>query len=106
MDPGELDKLIKIALPQRLGRDGAGAPITLPAAIARVWAKVIQQGGREFIAGEGEQTVKRAVFRIWARSDFDSTSTVTYGGQVYEIADIRAFDDVTEIHGVTRRITP
>lgn len=105
MDPGELDKIIEIAIPQRVGRDKAGAPITLPATIARPWAKVIQQGGREFIAGDGEQTVKRAVFRIWPRGDFDSTATVIYAGQVYEISDIRSFDDVTEIHGVTRRIT-
>ncbi len=104
MDPGELDKRIEIAMPQPAGRDRAGAPITTPDMIARVWAKVIQQGGREFIAGEGEQTERRIIFRIWARSDFDSTAIVTYRGEAYEIRDIRAFDDVTEIHGATRRI--
>ena len=106
MDPGELDKRVLLLRLAETGRDGAGAPITEEVEIARPWAKVIEQGGREFFAADGLQTEKRVVFRVWARDDLDTlTVFVRYRGVHHDIKDLRPFDDVTEIHTVARPVT-
>lgn len=104
MDPGELDKRISIMVSTKIARDAAGAPVMGLTEIARPWAKVIQEGGREFLANDATRTEKRVVFRIWARSDFDASAVIRYKQVDHDIKDIRPFDDVTEIHTAVRGI--
>lgn len=102
MDPGELNKRIRLIRAVRTGRDGAGAPIVEPVELATVWAKVTYPGGREFLANEGEQTERRVVFRVYARADIDTSTVIEFGGASHDIQDIRPFDDITEIHAVVK----
>lgn len=102
MDPGEFDKLIALVRLDQSGRDRAGAPITTRGLVAKVWAKVTYPGGREFLAGDGEVTSRRVVFRIYARADIDTDLVIAFKGVDHDIQDLRPFDDVTEIHTVSR----
>jgi len=102
MDPGELDKKIALVRLVEGGRDGAGAPVTTRDVIARPWAKVVYPGGREFLEGDGEVTTRRVVFRIYARRDIDTDLIIEFRGVDHDIQDIRPFDDVTEIHAVSK----
>lgn len=102
MDPGEFDKKVYLVRAVAQGRDGAGAPVTHPAQVAQVWAKVIYPGGREFLANDGRQTERRVVFRIYARQDIDTGTVVQFGGVDHDVQDVRPFDDVTELHTIAR----
>lgn len=102
MDPGELDKRIELGRMEASGRDGAGAPIVEFVRFAHPWAKVVYPGGREFLSGDGEVTSRRVVFRIWARSDVDTSVVVRFQGVDHDVQDIRPFDDVTELHTVAQ----
>lgn len=106
MDPGELDKRISLMRMVETGRDGVGAPIVSLVEFASVWAKVIYPGGREFLASDGQTTERKVVFRIWARSDIDTDTVITLGSDDHDVQDIRPFDDVTELHTVTRAPVP
>lgn len=100
MDPGELDKKVSLVRQVPQGRDAVGAPITYPAEVTQVWAKVIYPGGREFLANDGRQTERRVVFRVWARSDLDTGTIIRFGDVDHDVQDVRPFDDVTEIHTI------
>ncbi len=106
MDPGELDKRVSLMRMVETGRDGAGAPIVAPIEFASVWAKVVYPGGREFLASDGQTTERKVVFRIWARRDIDTETVVALGCDHHDVQDIRPFDDVTELHTVTRAPAP
>lgn len=105
MDPGEFDKRISLMISTEIGRDAAGSPIMGLTELARPWAKVVQQGGREFIAGDGEQTEKRVVFRVYSGLAFDTSAIVRFNAVDHDIKDIRPFDDVTEIHTVVPKVS-
>lgn len=102
MNPGELNKRIELVRDAVTGRDAAGAPQRQRQVVAEPWAKVTYPGGREFLAGDGEVTARRVVFRIWARSDVDVGMIVFFGGDDHDIQDIRPFDDVLELHTVAK----
>lgn len=102
MDPGEFDKRIVLVRLDRTGRDAAGAPVEQRVEVARLWAKVTYPGGKEFLANDGTDTQRRAVFRFYSRP-VDVLMKIEIGGQQYDIQDIRPFDDVTEIHAVAKQ---
>lgn len=102
MDPGQLNRRVELVRLAQSGRDGAGAPINARQVFARPWAKVIYPGGREFLAGDGEVTERRVVFRIYARGDVDVGVVVVFNAVDHDIQDIRPFDDVMELHTVSK----
>lgn len=102
MDPGEFDTPIRIVRPTKSGRDGAGEPITADQLIAEPWAKVTYPGGREFLAGHGEVTSQRVVFRIYRDDQVDTRAKVIANGNRHDIQDVRPFDDVMELHTVAK----
>jgi len=102
VDPGEFDKRVALVRLVEGGRDGAGAPVATRDVIANVWAKVSYPGGREFLSGDGEVTSRRVVFRIYARDDIDTGTVIAFGGVDHDVQDLRPFDDVTEIHAVSK----
>lgn len=102
MDPGEFDKRIRIVRLDVTGRDGAGAPVTSRVEVARPWAKATYPGGREFLAGSGEQTERKVVFRIYRLDGVDTDSVIEHDGSDHDVKDIRPFDDVLELHTVAR----
>lgn len=101
MDPGEFNKRVIILVPYPEGRDSAGAPQTGLYEIARPWAKVTEQSGREFIRSDGEQTERKVVFRIWRTSELArliaTTSVVRYRDVDHDVQATRDFDDILEI---------
>lgn len=101
MDPGEFDKRIALIRFEDTGRDGAGAPVEQPVVFARPWAKVTYPGGKEFLANDGTDTQRRAVFRFYARP-VDVSMKIEIGGLQYDIQDVRPFDDIVEVHAVTK----
>lgn len=102
MDPGRLDTRIQLIRLDKTGRDAAGAPATERVEIARPWANLTYPGGREFLAADGEQTERKVVVRIYARSDVDTRTIAVVNGQDHDIQDIRPFDDILELHTVAR----
>lgn len=100
MNPGELGKRVALVRDAMTGRDAAGAPQRQRQVVAQPWAKVVYPGGREFLAGDGEVSSRRVVFRIWARNDVDVGMIVAFNGLDHDIQDIRPFDDVIELHTV------
>ncbi len=100
MDPGEFDTRIQLIRLGKTGRDAAGAPVVTRIEIARPWAKLTYPGGREFLAADGQQTERKVVIRLYARSDIDTDTVVVVKGQDHDIQDIRPFDDVMELHTV------
>lgn len=103
MDPGEFDTRVRFVRLEETGeRDGAGAPVVGRVEIARPWAKVSYPGGREFLAGDGEQTERRVVFRTYPVDGVDTEAVIELNGQDHEIKDIRPFDDVHEFHTIAR----
>lgn len=100
MDPGSLDTRILIVRDGETGRDGAGAPIAGRVEVAAPWARVTHQGGREFLAGEGQASERRVVFRIYPLAGVDTDCIVVHGGQDHPIVDVRPFDDAMELHTV------
>jgi head-tail adaptor len=101
MDPGELDKRVRIVKLVPGGRDAAGAPQKGREQIARPWAKVIYPGGREFLQGDGEVRVRRVVFKLYPHAGVDVGQVVEFGGLDHDIQDIRVFDDAIELHTVS-----
>lgn len=102
MDPGEFDTRIRFVRLDQTGRDAAGAPVVARVEIAKPWAKVIYAGGREFLAGDGEQTERRVVFRTYPVPGADTEALIELNDVDHEIKDIRPFDDVHEFHTVSR----
>jgi len=102
MDPGEFDKRITVTTKVRSGRDAVGAPVEHSAPELQPWAKVVQGSGREFLSGEGESSERRVVFRLYRDDRVTTDSVVRYGDIDHDIQDIRAFDDVMELHTVAR----
>lgn len=102
MDPGRLNKRVELVRKVQSGRDGAGAPITAREIIARPWAAVSYPAGREFLAGDGEVTERRVMFRLWSRNDIDTDVIISFGGVDHDIQNIRPFDDVIELHTVSK----
>ena len=100
MDPGEFDRRVRIVKLVPGGRDAAGAPQTNRQEVARPWAKATYPGGREFLQGEGEVTVRKVVFRIYPLAGVDVGQVVEHDGMDHDIQDIRPFDDVLELHTV------
>jgi head-tail adaptor len=102
MDPGEFDKRVAVVRDVKTGRDAAGAPTTARQEIARPWAKVIYPGGREFLAGDGEATERRVVFRMYPLAGVDVGTVVVFKDVDHDVQDIRPFDDVIELHTVSK----
>lgn len=102
MDPGEFDTRIQLIRLGKTGRDAAGAPVVSRIEIARPWAKLTYPGGREFLAADGQETARKVVIRMYARSDVDTDVVVVAKGQDHDIQDIRPFDDVIELHTIVR----
>lgn len=102
MDPGEFDKRVQLVRLDKTGRDKAGAPVVQRIEIARPWAKVVYPGGKEFLQGDGEVTERRVVFRIYARDDVTTETIIVLGEVDHDIQDIRPFDDVIELHTVSK----
>lgn len=102
MDPGEFDKRITIIRLAETGRDAAGAPQTDRVEIGRPWAKATYPGGREFLQGDGEVKERRVVFRLYPLAGVDVGLIVSFGGVDHDIQDIRPFDDVIELHTVSK----
>lgn len=102
MDPGEFNKRVQIVKLVSNGRDAAGAPQVQRQEVARPWAKVAYPGGREFLAGDGEVTERRVVFRLYPLAGVDVGLLVVFKGVDHDIQDIRPFDDVIELHTVSK----
>jgi head-tail adaptor len=102
VDPGEFDKRVSLIRLDHTGRDAAGAPQTQRVQFARPWAKVVYPGGREFLAGDGEVTERRVVFRFYRQAGVDLETIVVHGGVDHDVQDIRPFDDVMELHTVSK----
>lgn len=102
MDPGEFDRRVSIVKLAPAGRDAAGAPTTNREVIGSPWAKVTYPGGREFLASEGEVTVRKVVFRIYPMAGVDVGVIVVLDGVDHDVQDIRPFPDVLELHAVSR----
>lgn len=100
MDPGEFDKRVRIVRLVPGARDAAGAPQPGRQEVGRPWAKAVYPGGREFLQGDGEVTVRKVVFRIYPLAGVDVGQVVEFDGMDHDIQDIRPFDDAVELHTV------
>lgn len=87
MRAGEMDR--RIVIEQNTPtRSSSGAEKAAWTTLATVWAKVMEQRGREFF---GSQTVvgeAKAVFRIRHRSDVTRAMRISYNGEIWDIHSI------------------
>lgn len=102
MDPGEFDTRVDVIRDIQTGRDAVGAPIIERQIVARPWAKLSYPGGREFLLSDGKATERKAVIRLYARRDIDTDTTIAADGSLWNVQDVRRFDDVIEVHAVAK----
>lgn len=76
----------RIALQRRQGgRTPSGQPIDEWVEVAKPWAQVLTQNGKEFIAADRETAERRVSLRIRYRTDVTPAWRVIYGGQPCDI---------------------
>lgn len=102
MDPGEFNTRVDLIRDVQTGRDAVGAPIIERMVVARSWAKLSYPGGREFLLSDGKATERKAVIRMYARRDVDADTTISADGSTWNVQDVRRFDDVIEVHAVSK----
>ena len=88
MRAGDIDRRITI---ERLTvtYSESGEPIQAWEAVATVWAKVEQQGGREFFATAQEVSERKVVFRIRWIEGLTVLDRVMLDGAVHDIHEVR-----------------
>lgn len=64
-------------------------PIETWAPIATVWAELVQETGREFLAQSEVTAERKAVFRIRYRAGITVRDRVIYDGRAHNIVDVR-----------------
>ncbi|CAK7257248.1 MULTISPECIES: phage head closure protein [unclassified Shinella] len=88
MRAGAIDRRITIQRYSVVGDDGMGNQITEWADLATVWAKVRQEGGREFFAQAAIQAERRVIFTIrWM--EVWVIDRIQYDGIEYNIKEVR-----------------
>jgi len=88
MRAGDLDRRITIER-VTLGQSPIGEPIETWNAFATIWAKVDQQGGREFFATVQEVSQRRVVFRIRWIEGLTVLDRVVCDSEVHDIEEVR-----------------
>ena len=88
MRAGDLDRSITI---ERFttGESPSGEPIETWEPLATVWAKVDQQGGREFFATVQEVSERKVVFRIRWIEGLTVLDRVMLDGAQHDIHEVR-----------------
>ena len=84
MARGRFNRRIELQRRQ-VGRTPSGQPIDEWVEVARPWAQVLTQNGKEFIAGDRETAERRVSLRIRYRTDVTAAWRVIYGGQACDI---------------------
>ena len=90
MIAGLLDKLIEIQQTPVRQSDG-GEPAPQWEMLARVWAELVEQRGREFQAAQQVNAETTTLFRIRRREDLDTKMRIEYpiaSEKYYDIASI------------------
>lgn len=93
MDAGQLNRRIVIQS-RDAGTDAAGQPVNTWTTLATVWANVKGATGmasiRQSAAREGMAVEMNSYsFRIRFRTDIDASARVVFGGQNYDIKQVR-----------------
>lgn len=88
MRAGDLDRRITIER-VTIETSPSGEPIETWNALATVWAKVDQQGGREFFATVQEVSERKVVFRIRWIEGLTVLDRVVLDGAVHDIEEVR-----------------
>lgn len=88
MRSGDLDRRITIER-VTIGESPSGEPTETWNALATVWAKVEQQGGREFFASAQEVSERKVVFRIRWIEGLTVLDRVVCDGDVHDIHEVR-----------------
>lgn len=88
MRAGDLDRRITIER-ATIEYSGSGEPIETWNALATVWAKVDQQGGREFFATAQEVSERKVVFRIRWIEGLNVLDRVMLDGAEHDIHEVR-----------------
>ena len=89
MQIGKLDRRITIQREMVVGDDGYGNEIVDWGDVATVWARVIQQTGREFFALAAIQAETRVVFHLRFIEGMTTEDRVDYEGQLHDIHEVR-----------------
>ncbi|MDP2330414.1 MAG: phage head closure protein [Reyranella sp.] len=88
MRAGDLDR--RITIERFTETQGpSGEPILEWNALATVWAKVDQQGGREFFASIQEVSERKVVFRIRWIEGLTVLDRVVCDGDLHDIEEVR-----------------
>jgi SPP1 family predicted phage head-tail adaptor len=88
-----------------VGDDGYGNEIIDWGNLATVWARVIQQTGREFFALSAIQAETRVVFHLRFIEGMTTEDRVDYDGQLHDIHEVRELGRRAglELHTIARR---
>ena len=84
---GQLDRRIIIQT-NTPAASASGAMASSWATHATVWARVTEQGGREFLDAEQTVAEQKAVFRIRYLSTVTEEMRISYNGRFYDIQSI------------------
>jgi SPP1 family predicted phage head-tail adaptor len=105
MQIGKLDRRITVQREMVVGDDGYGNEIIDWGNLATVWARVIQQTGREFFALSAIQAETRVVFHLRFIEGMTTEDRVDYDGQLHDIHEVRELGRRAglELHTIARR---
>lgn len=84
MSRGKYNRRIVLERRQE-GRTPSGQPTNTWVEVARPWAQVLGQNGKEFIAADQETAERQLSLRIRYRNDVTAAWRVIYGFQVCDI---------------------
>lgn len=88
MRAGDIDRRITIER-VTIETSPSGSPIETWNPLATVWAKVDQQGGREFFASAQQVSERKVVFRIRWIDGLTVLDRVMCDGEVHDIHEVR-----------------
>lgn len=97
MQPGDLNEEIIIQSYTEI-RSATGSTTYSWSTYATVWARAMEQTGREFFQSDQENPEARAVFRIHYRSDLDRKMRIVYRGDNWNIESIRELKHPNKMH--------
>ena len=97
INPGELNKRIKIVKCDHESRDTDGYPVFDYVTIRECWAKFTQQSGSETVKNGTEFSDAKCRFLVrYSKTEIDTSMNIQYNGKLYDIKYINGYGDAYE----------
>lgn len=101
---GKLRHLVQIQRPYAYQDPETGELIRCWRLVAKVYAEIVPQSAREFMAAAAEQSEVRGRITIRRRDDVDATMRIVHRGLAYQILGVLA-DPVSGLEYLTLPVT-